>query len=107
MNRKDERLDCERTGSGLKCTPEERRAGIIRIVNEGNATGGWRDLFQCLEHLAEYRQFQVREAGDVAAGPREALHPTDADRIAYPRNDDRDGAKAAIFNSTSVGPPTI
>src|SRR5262249_25000612 len=73
--------------------PEEHRAGIIRIVNEGNATGGGRDLFQCLEQFAEYRQFQVCKAGDVAAGPREALHPADADRIAYPRNDDRDGAR--------------
>src|SRR5262249_55462283 len=34
-----------------------------------------------------------REAGNIAAGPREALHPTDADQIAYPRNDGRDGAR--------------
>src|SRR5262249_11573650 len=73
MNGNDERLNGKRRGSSLNFTPEEQRAGIIRIVNEGNAMGGWRNLFQCFEYLAEYREFQVRKAGDVAAGPREAL----------------------------------
>jgi hypothetical protein len=37
-----------------------------------NANRGGRDLFQGLEHFAEHGKLEEREAGDIAAWPRQA-----------------------------------
>jgi hypothetical protein len=64
--------------------------------NEGDAFGLWRDLGQQREPFRADRSFQISEAGDVAAGVRQALNETLIDGLGDQDEDDGHGARRLL-----------
>ena len=87
-----DRLDGKPSGCSLGDATVVDGIGIVRIVNQRNANDGGRNLLQDFERLAEHRQLETSEPGDVAAWPRQALRPADPDRIARARHHHGNGA---------------
>ena len=69
--RESSRLHAERGCRALECRQHEQVSrGIVGIVNDRGAGNAGRGLLQHLQHLADYRELEHRETGDVAARPR-------------------------------------
>src|SRR5215467_10171998 len=89
MDVRDDRLDGKRSGSILKCPPEESCSRVIRIVDHRNMRNIWRNFFKRLQHIADNREFGLGKSSDVATRPGEAFHPASFDWIGTPGDDDR------------------
>src|SRR5215204_2206561 len=79
---------------GLDRAQEERTSSDrdLRIVQHPNAPDAGRDLLQKLEPFAAHRRLDIGEAGDAAAGPRQARREFLADRIGHGDEHDWDRA---------------
>src|SRR5262245_43895099 len=82
VDRRGNRLDGKWGGEALKRTRVESGIAVVRIVDEGNAGGAWRDLEQELHHLTDNRELEGREALNVSAWTCKAFHPACPDWIA-------------------------
>src|SRR5215510_4442117 len=89
MDVRDDRLDGKRSGSILKCPPEESCSRVIRIVYHCNMRNIWRNFFERLQHIADNRKFSLGKSSDVATRPGKAFHPASFDRIGTAWDDDR------------------
>jgi hypothetical protein len=67
-------------------------AGIVGVLQDGDPRRGWNGLLQQLQPLARELARENRQAGDVAARPREVSDEAVADRIADRGHDDRNTA---------------
>ena len=83
------RADAERLGGVLDDADDDRSHALGRVDQEPDACRLRQHLLQQLDLLGDELRRLSRDAGDVASGPREALHETGGDRIGDVRPHDR------------------
>src|SRR5262245_41395599 len=106
MHRESLRLHAERGCRALECRQHEQVSrGIVRVVNERGAGNAWRGLLEDFQHLADHRELEHREPGDVAARPREARNKALPGRIGDARQDDRNGTGLLAQNRHRAATP--
>jgi hypothetical protein len=82
-------LDPERGHRRLDRSPLTDPSGDGRIAKDGGARDVRRRLFEQLQPLRADAVFELDESGDIAAGPRQALHYTSANWIGHVGEHDR------------------
>src|SRR5271170_5451388 len=69
---RSDHLHTERGGGRLKRRKVSRKRHGLWIIDHRNATDGGRDLLEYLQPLAAYGEIHKAEAGQIAAGMRNA-----------------------------------
>src|SRR5262245_32930447 len=82
LDRDLDRLDCHHCSSGTERIEVITGIGCgLWVEHKPDPRHPWRDLPQQIEPLAGQRTLNIDEAGDVAAGARQAGHEAAADGI--------------------------
>ena len=90
------KLDPERMGHRLNCPELAKTRWPSGVANHYSTGHEGRDLLEQLHPFPAHDEFETREAGGIAAGPRQTLHKAGSDRVGDVHEHNWDGASCLL-----------